>query len=910
MVRHDAFRLLRCRALVLVRKKALFVTRKPRTSPPLPAADDKDLSPAMRQYVEQKRQVGDAVLLFRMGDFYETFYDDAVVAARVLGIALTARNKGENPIPLAGIPYHAVESYLRKLVDAGHKVAISEQMEDARFAKGVVKREVVRIVTPGTLTDDALLDEKSDNLLACICLEGADTGIATVELASGRLLVFDSLREGAVDQLVRLSPAELIIADDRTGPAERIAAELRSVVGTSVARRSPHEFGTFSAEKSLLEHFGVATLEGFGFSRMNLSLRAAGVVIAYLRETQKTSLDHITTIHRRNASRFVSIDQNSWRSLEIERTIRSQAREGSLLAAIDLTIHPIGARRLREWICLPLIDGDAIAARQDAVATFVENETLRRAVRGHLKSLADVERIAARIALLRASPRDLANIAQTLAQLPAVQQTLADAQAPLLADARDALGGLTELADLLTRAVAEDAPPVLRDGGVIAPGYHAELDRLRSVRDNGQAFLADYQRELIESTEIPSLKVGYNKVFGYYIEVSNTHRDKVPADFVRKQTIKNAERYITDTLKQYENEVLTAAEKAVDLEVGLFEELRAKVAEHLAPLQRVADSIGLLDVASALAELAVQRRYVRPVIAGGGVLEIHEGRHPVLDHTMGSEFVPNDTNLCAGKDRLVIITGPNMAGKSTYIRQTALLALLAQTGSYVPADAMTLTPVDKVFARVGAADEIARGQSTFMVEMTEAATILNTATEHSLVILDEIGRGTSTFDGLSLAWAITEHLANHLRCRTLVATHYHELTELADLLAGVANFSVAVRECEDPDGKDSHIVFLHKIVPGRTDKSYGIHVARMAGVPRSVLDRSRAILADLHQGFARESQTTQLAEKKTRKNDQLMLFADPAEEVAKALAALEPDHMTPLEALNALQRLQQVLKGQ
>ena len=660
---------------------------------------------------------------------------------------------------------------------------------------------------------------------------------------------------------------------------------------------------TFSAEKSILEHFRTTTLEGFGFSRMSLSLRAAGVLLAYLRETQKTSLDHIVSINRRNTSRFVSIDQNSWRSLEIERTIRSGMREGSLLAAIDLTVHPIGSRKLREWVCLPLIDRKEIIARQDAVGTFVENEILRQNIRTRLKTMADVERIAARVALLRASPRDLANIAHTLNQLPELQDMLAGVEAPLLVDSRKALGGLTDLADLLTKAVRCDAPPVLRDGGVIAKGYNEELDRLHSIRSDGQSYLADYQARLIEETGISSLKVGYNKVFGYYIEISNTYRDQVPHEFVRKQTIKNAERYITDTLKKFENEVLTASDKALELELQLFEELRVAVADRLEALQRVADGIGLLDTTSSLAELATQRRYIRPTLVTGKTLEIIEGRHPVLDHTMGSEFVPNDLALTEKGNRLLIITGPNMAGKSTYIRQIALLTLLAQTGSYVPADAMTFSPADKVFARVGASDEIARGQSTFMVEMTEAATILNTATDRSLVILDEIGRGTSTFDGLSLAWAITEHLANTVKPRTLVATHYHEMTELADLLKGVANFSVAVREYEAPDPHDSNIVFLHKIVPGRTDKSYGIHVARMAGVPRKVISRSNTILEELHNGFVRDSKTTDLAENKTKQNAQLSLFPDPGEEIVKKLESLDLEALTPLDALNILHDL-------
>lgn len=865
-------------------------------------------TPAMRQYADQKRQVGDALLLFRMGDFYETFYDDAVTASRVLGIALTSRNKdSDNPIPLAGIPYHALEGYLRKLVDAGVKVAIAEQVEDPKTAKGVVKREVVRIVTAGTLTDEALLDDKSENILAAICVDGSSVGLATIELAGGAFTVFETLGADAIDELVRLAPAEILFAEIADAATTGLIDRIKAALSASIARRPVHEFDAHNAQRALFDHFRVTTLEGFGFGHMTLSLRAAGAALGYLTETQKSSLDHISVLTRRQKSRYVSIDQNSWRSLEIERTLRGGLREGSLLDAIDRTVHSIGSRRLRQWICHPLIDVDAIVARQDAIACFVEQESARRDARSHLRQMADIERITARVALLRASPRDLSSLAGALARLPELRGLIEPLHAPLLADAHTALCGLDDLADLLNRAINPDAPPTLTDGGVIADGFDAELDRLRAIRTTGQSFLARYQKELIDQSGISALKVGYNKVFGYYIEVPNSQRDRVPPDFVRKQTIKNAERYITDRLKKYEDEVLTAAEKCVALEVRLFDELRKQTAARLEPLKRAADAVGLIDCTAALAELAVENRYVRPQIVTERLLHIVEGRHPVLDQTIAAELVPNDTQLAADRDRVLIITGPNMAGKSTYVRQVALLTLLAQTGAYVPAAQMTLSPVDKVFARVGASDEIARGHSTFMVEMTEAAAILNTATDRSLVILDEIGRGTSTFDGLALAWAITEHIANHTHSLTLVATHYHEMTELADLLEGVRNFSVAVREYDDPENRDRHIVFLHKIVEGRTDKSYGIHVARMAGVPRPVIQRSMDLLEKLDGEFAKQSHTSRLAEKRTRDDTQLELFADPAQEIIKALTQLDPDHMTPIEALQAIVELKKQL---
>ncbi len=878
-----------------------------------------DATPAMRQYLEQKQQAGDAILLFRMGDFYETFYEDAKVVSKLLGIVLTARSKGTNPIPLAGIPYHALESYLTKLVAAGFRVAISEQVEDPKLAKGVVKREIVRIVTPGTLTDEALLDERSDNTLASIHVRGGTVGLAFVELASGRFLVLDVDGPAAVDELVRRRPAEVLIEEESIAAAEsaagspsaaRIAEEVQALCGASVARRSPHEFAPFNAERTLLDHFGVVTLAGFGFDDITPALCAAGSVVTYLRETQKTSLAHVSRIERHRASDYVSLDSSTFRSLEIERTLRSGSRDGSLLGAVDRTVHPAGARRLRQWLCAPLTGVDAITMRYEAVGELVEWEVVRDDVRTALKRMADVERIAARIALGRASPRDLAGLSRTLDQLPALREHMADRHAPRLCAIRDGLGGLEALAERLRSAIREDAPITVREGGIIAEGFSAELDRLHAVGRDGQSWLADYQRRQIEATGITSLRVGFNKVFGYYIEVTNTYRDQVPPHYVRKQTIKNAERYITEDLKTYETQVLTAEEKAYDLEFRLFEQVRDECAEELPGLQRVATALGDLDALAGLAEVAVQQRYVRPEIVpperatSGAVLRIADGRHPVLDQMLRDGFVPNGCTIDGVDARVLIITGPNMAGKSTYIRQTALLVLLAQTGSFVPAASMTFTPVDRIFARVGASDEITRGRSTFMVEMTEAANILNNATPHSLVVLDEIGRGTSTFDGLSLAWAITEHLTNVVRCRTLVATHYHELTELSDLLSGVQNFNVAVREWPDDERREERIIFLHQIVPGGTDKSYGVHVARLAGVPNAVVERSREILDELERGFSRESRTTNLATRRTRPDKQLELFEDPMEVVARMLRSVDVDNLTPIEALQSLKELQ------
>ncbi|UCG15364.1 MAG: DNA mismatch repair protein MutS [Phycisphaerales bacterium] len=879
----------------------------------------------MRQYLDQKKQAHDAILLFRMGDFYETFYEDAKVVSKVLGIVLTARSKGENPIPLAGIPYHALDGYLAKLVAAGYRVAISEQVEDPKTARGVVRREIVRIVTPGTLTDETLLDEKSDNSLASVCVRGPSAGLAVVELASGRFRAFEVGGKEAIDELARLRPAEVLIEDEGIAAgaddsptslsASRIAEEVHALCGASIARRSPHEFSPYNAEKTLLDHFGTATLAGFGFDEMTPALCAAGGAITYLHETQKTSLSHITRIEPHCVSSCLRLDHSAFRSLEIERTLRTGSREGSLLHAVDRTVHPIGVRRLRQWLCAPLTIVDDIIARQDAVAILVEQDATRAEVRTTLKQMADIERISARVALRRASPRDLAGLGRTLDQLPALQAALDGLPTPLLRDLHNALGGLTNLAAMLGQAIRPDAPLTVREGGIIADGFNTELDRLRATGRDGQRWLADYQRREADAAGIGSLKVGFNKVFGYYIEVTNTFRDRVPPHYVRKQTIKNAERYITDELKQYETEILTAEEKANDLEFRLFEQARDTVADELPALQRVADATGQLDVLAGLAELAVGHHYVRPEVITGDAsrppgretacsLHVVDGRHPVLDQTLTDGFVPNDCTIDGTDARVLIVTGPNMAGKSTYIRQVALLVVLAQTGSFVPAASMTFSPADRIFARVGASDEIARGQSTFMVEMIEAANILNNATPRSLVVLDEIGRGTSTFDGLSLAWAITEHLANTVRCRTMVATHYHELTELAELLSGVRNYNVAVREWPGDDKREEGIIFLHKIVPGGTDKSYGVHVARLAGVPRGVVDRSRQILTELERGFTRESRTSELAGARTKTDPQLQLFEDPVEAVARMLREMDVNTLAPIDALQKLKDLQ------
>lgn len=899
---------------------------------PLPQMTSEQLTPAMRQYAEQKAAVGDAVLLFRMGDFYETFYEDAVTLSRVLGLTLTTRGKDRNgvAVPLAGLPYHALDGYLSKLVQAGFKVAISEQVEDPKQAKGVVRREVVRIVTAGTLTEDALLEQREDNYLACIYRPMNDCGLAFVELSTGAFYVQPTSPKLLLDELVRLAPAELIVPETRIDVRDPLLETLKALSGPgqalpglAITHRPSHLFDPYQAQQRLLKHFGTATLEGFGFDRMDASLCAAAAIIDYLAETQKTSLNHIVKLSRRSTQDFVLLDQATWRSLEIERTIRSGTAVGSLIQAVDRTSTAMGGRCLRRWLAAPLREAEPIRERQEAIADLLADVHQMAAIRGNLAKLSDIERITARLGVGRASPRDLVALGQTLLGVEAIADQLIELARGKSVDARplckylavrsEALRGQRELADYLTKSLSPDAPYLLSDGGVIAAGYDEELDRLRSIGTDGRTWLADYQAREIERSQIPSLKVGYNQVFGYYIEITNTHKERIPADYVRKQTLKNAERYITDELKRYETQVLTARDRALQREAELFDAIRQYAIEHIPALQQLAAAVSEIDAVTGLAYLADERRYVRPELVDEPSIEIRDGRHPVIERTLAEKFVPNDCDLGKpsgegeARETLVILTGPNMAGKSTYIRQVALLTLLAQTGSYVPVSSMRFRPVDRIFARVGASDEISRGQSTFMVEMTEAANILNNATESSLVIIDELGRGTSTFDGLSLAWAIAEMLVTKVKCPTLFATHYHELTQLEDNLTGAVNYNVAVREWED------QIVFLHRIVRGGTDRSYGSHVAKLAGIPPRVIDRSREILAELESNFSavrRAPIRTAVRTKAKVPDNQLTLFpmVDPADEVVEELRKLDPNAITPLDALKQIEKWRERLK--
>ncbi len=864
------------------------------------------VTPMMKQYEEAKRVCPEALLLFRMGDFYEMFFDDAKTAARVLNLALTSREKGENAIPMAGFPHHQLESYLAKLIAAGMRAAVCEQVEDPKLAKGLVRREVTRIVTPGTVTDDALLDPRQSNFLAAVA-PGDPAGLAWVELSTGRFMAAVFAAAQLSDQLARISPAECLVSDD-AGP---LPAHLNQRM--MVTRRPAWAFSEKTARQSLTKHFGTAGLDGFGFSDDQDSadvqaVRASGAILDYLTETQKSSLAHIDRLLPYGISGTLEIDEASRRSLEIARTIRDGRREGSLLWVLDRTVTAMGSRLLADWVGNPLTDATLIRQRLDAVGELVGAESLCDELHENLRRIYDVERLLARVTTGRASPRDLSFLGRTLRSLPTVKAKLTVRKSHLLNEIEAAIDLCPELRTTLEAALADECPLLSREGGFIRDGYSPELDALRELAHGGKQWIAQYQAQETQRTGIPTLKVGFNKVFGYYIEITNAHREKIPPEYIRKQTIKNAERYITPELKEYEEKVLTADEKAKELEYGLFLELRNVVEADRRRMQATAAALAQIDVLVALAELARQRNYCRPEISEAPTLRILDGRHPVLDIVEPEgKFVPNDTLAGDGAGSILLITGPNMAGKSTYIRQVALLTLMAQIGSFVPAREATIGIADRIFARVGASDELTRGQSTFMVEMTETARILNTATGRSLVILDEIGRGTSTYDGISLAWSVVEYLHEHVGCRTLFATHYHELTDLEKSLAGVSNLNVAVREWQD------EVIFLHKIVDGAADKSYGIHVARLAGVPREVIERSKEILAQLEEEHLDAEGRAKIARRpvEVKKGHlQLTLFAPADHPLLDDIRRLELDNLTPLGALQLLQQWQDRLANE
>lgn len=870
----------------------------------------------MQQYHEAKAACGDALLLFRMGDFYELFLEDAKTAAPLLGLTLTSRDKDSaNPTAMAGFPHHQLDGYVQKLIAAGHRAAVCEQVEDPKMAKGLVKREVTRVVSAGTLTDDGMLDPREANYVAAIVFHRDKSaaskdnpggnhrvGIAWAELSSGRFEAATYPASRVEDELARIGPAEVVYRED---DAQFHPDTTAPWVWT---RRPAWAFAEDAATGSLCKQFKVKTLDGFGFDDEDQpAIRAAGAVLNYLQDTQRIDLTHFRSVVVASKSEHLQIDAATRRSLELTRTIRSGSREGSLLSVIDQTKTSMGSRRLADWVAAPLVAQSAIEARHDAAAELIGDTTLRSDVRQTLGEIFDLSRLLGRVATRRAGPRDLQQVGRTLANLPSLKARLTDRQSALLTDIETHLHLCPSLRGKLESALADEVPIAAGDGNFIRHGFDADLDALRDLSRGGKQWIASYQQSQIQQTGIPSIKVGYNKVFGFYLEVTNTHRDRIPTSFIRKQTLKNCERYITPELKEYEEKVLDADDKASAREQILFDQLRDAAADSLIVLQEVADALASLDAIASIAEIAAARGWVRPVMTDESVLDIQSGRHPVLDVMLPQgEFVPNDCAMSPEDGMIALITGPNMAGKSTYIRQVALITLLAQAGSFVPAISATVGLTDRIFARVGASDELSRGQSTFMVEMLETARILNTATSRSLVILDEIGRGTSTYDGLSLAWAITEHLHEQIGARTLFATHYHELTQLSETLPRVANWNVSVKEW------DEEVVFLHRIVRGGADKSYGIHVARLAGVPTAVTERAKDVLAQLEASdrdtLDRPVIQTPGASEPPGSKFQLTLFGYADHPMLDRVEKLDIDSMTPMQALEFLRDAKEKLR--
>ena len=867
------------------------------------------VTPMMRQYLEVKSRYPDAILFFRLGDFYEMFMDDAVTASRVLNITLTARNKGaDEEIPLCGIPFHSAQPYIAKLVENGFKVAICEQVEDPKTVKGLVKRDVVQVITPGLVVDTDTLQPNENNYLVAISRSTeACFGLARLDITTGE---FRITQVGSIEtvrsEIASLDPTEVLLSDEEEG--EWLQAALPLVLANRVINRVPAwAYDEKNATERLLETFSCSGLDSFGCNGLPAAVRAAGAALHYLLEAQKGAVSHLQTPITYHVSDYMVLDDATRRNLELTATLYDRSRKGSLLSILDRTVTAMGGRALRQWINQPLVDVVRIRHRQQAIAELVEEPLLRDDLRTLLDSVYDLERLNGKIAMANANGKDLVALNISLQQLPQLLNHLQSLQSDLSAQLGQSIDPMPEAVDMISRAIVDDPPFILREGGVIREGYHAELDEYRTIRREGKGWIARLETEQRTRTGISSLKVRYNKVFGYYIEVTRSHLDKVPEDYQRKQTLANAERYIIPELKEYEEKVLSAEDRMAELEYELFQEVRRQLAVYGERLQQTASALAQLDVLCGLADVAHERRFIVPEVDESDVLIISEGRHPVVEAMIIDErFVPNDVELDLQHNQILIITGPNMAGKSTFMRQVALIVLMAQIGSLVPAQSASIGVVDRIFTRVGASDNLARGQSTFMVEMTETANILNHATPRSLIILDEIGRGTSTFDGVSIAWAVAEFLHDNekVAARTLFATHYHELTDLAVTHERVQNFNVAVKEWND------QIIFLRKIVKGGASHSYGIQVGRLAGLPQPVIDRAREILRNLESGEYESQGQPRLARRQGKPAEplpQMSLFGGGADAVRTRLDEIDVSVLTPLEALNLLDELKRLM---
>jgi DNA mismatch repair protein MutS len=859
-----------------------------------------NLTPIRQQYLRIKRQYPNVIVFFRLGDFYETFDDDARITSRELEIVLTSRGMGKgNSIPMAGIPYHAVDNYLARLINRGYKVAICEQMTKPGENRGIVQREVVRLVTPGTLVEPNLLVSKANNFLASLIIDGDQAGFAFVDITTGEFAATQSLTARIISEIERLKPSEIISAKSADLSAFNLV--------TPLTKLEDYEFDLTASTALLLEHFKVATLDGFGCSGLPLVVRAAGGIIGYIRETQKNALGQLTGLSVYSTSLFMALDLQTQDNLELFRSSShrdSNRADGSLLSVLDLTRTAMGGRMLRKWLGQPLLDINELNKRQDAVEWLYGDSIVRGNVIGLLSDMSDLERLINRIKGNMAGPREPVALKKGLETIPALKEILDKSPLDWL---KENIRPQPEIVDLVSKALVDQPPSGLDEGGVIKPGFSPDLDDLRNSVTNSRQYLANLERQERERSGIKSLKVGYNHVFGYYIEISNANLTQVPADYIRKQTLTNGERYYTPELKEYETRILHAQERTTELEKDLFYRVCGQIAQSSESILSLSRTLAEIDVVSSLAEVAVRNNYRRPQLNNGTDINIKEGRHPVVERTLPENtFISNDTMLSNEDQQLIILTGPNMSGKSTYLRQVALIVLMAQVGSFVPAATATIGIVDRIFTRIGAGEDLAAGKSTFMVEMTETANILNNATSRSLIILDEIGRGTSTYDGLSIARAVAEYLHNspRLGAKTLFATHYHELVKLADFLPRARNYNVAISE------ENGEVVFLRKIIPGGVDKSYGIHVARLAGLPRSVIHRAQEILTELEENRTEKPVEKRVGGKSGKKSEsaQIPLFGSkPA--VLNDLEKVDVNSLSPLEAINKLYELQQKAKS-
>lgn len=877
-----------------------------------------EVTPMMQKYLETKKEYPDCILFYRLGDFYEMFFDDAITASKELELTLTGKSCGlEERAPMCGVPYHAVEGYLNRLVSKGYKVAICEQVEDPKLAKGLVKREVVRIVTPGTNLNTQSMDETRNNYLMSIAYFQGKIGISIADVTTGDYYLTEvEDNKKLLDEIMKYHPSEIICNDAFTVSGVDLA-DLKDRLNIAIYSLEPFYYDEDRCRKSLLKHFHVTSLQGMGIEDFPSGLIAAGALMQYLTNTQKIPLSHFTHLYPYLTSRYMLLDSSTRRNLELTETLREKQKRGSLLGVLDKTKTAMGARTLRQYIEQPLIDKSEIEKRLDGISELSEKAMLRDEIREYLNPIYDLERLLGKVSYKTANPRDLLAFAGSLKMLPSIKVLLNDFSSDILKEIQEETDDLTDVCTLIERAICEEPPLAIREGGIIRDGFDENIDRLRHAKNDGKTWLARLEEEDRERTGIKNLKVKYNKVFGYYFEVTNSFKNMVPEDYIRKQTLTNAERYTNAKLKELEDTILNAEDKLYGLEYDLFCQIRDSIAGEIDRIQRTAKAIARLDVLCSLSYVAERNHYVRPKINEKGVIDIKAGRHPVVEQMISNDmFISNDTYLDNNKYCVSIITGPNMAGKSTYMRQVALIVLMAQIGSFVPADSANISMTDRIFTRVGASDDLASGQSTFMVEMNEVANILRNATSNSLLILDEIGRGTSTFDGLSIAWAVIEHISNKklLGAKTLFATHYHELTELEGKMNNVNNYCIAVKE------KGDDIVFLRKIVKGGADKSYGIQVAKLAGVPDMVIDRAKEIVTQLCDNDILEKvQSIAIDQKETKHKavkydevdlSQMSLFDTVTDEdVLNELKELDVSTLTPLDALNTIYRLQNKLKN-